>query len=115
VTATTVREALLAAAEEIEQRGWYQGNWYSGSSEYAHLQPPWCPKCVQGALCQAVTGWPVPIVDAAGFDLYIASLLVLEQVLGVSELGSWNDSEARTQDQVVAALRTAAEQAGPAS
>jgi hypothetical protein len=117
---TTVREALLAAAEVIERNGWCQGDFFDGS----HSDMPYqeCPVCMVGAINVVLLGQPdaSPGKRSDVFPMWRAALDAVARWIGatISEIdpedtllsiGDWNDAARRSDVDVVAALRAAAE------
>jgi hypothetical protein len=85
----TPSQVLRKAAEVIEEFGWIQGE-YGGADE---------GYCVDGAIQCAAHG---------AYDRFLARSLLCGY-LRASWLPLWNDAPERTKDQVIAALRAAAE------
>jgi hypothetical protein len=106
VTPDQIRAALLKAADLIEPEGrWTQGasarderGWKVSHHWYADEAVCFC---ATGAIERACLG-PGRLVDRA--------IDVLGMSLRVSNIPQWNDAEGRTQVEVVAALRKAAEE-----
>lgn len=91
----TTREVLLAAAALIERDGWTQG----GDGRDG------CRRCMQVALgdvCDVER-------SKSGVRLYISARDRLWAHLGITSGAQWNDAPERTADDVIAALRAAAE------
>lgn len=86
---------LRAAADVLERDGWTQG-------EYE--QPDGC-KCISGALRSVCGG-----IDTTDTDRYLSAWYALRPVIGRGAI-NWNDEPGRTADEVIAALRTAADAA----
>ena len=109
-----VATVLNAAADLIEPEGrWTQGTLARDKAGLAVYNPDdaeaYC-WCVAGAL-QHVTGggW-----SDADFDIYHASRRAVLVAVGMDENDSiaiWNDAPKRTQAEVVAAIRQAAQRA----
>ena len=92
----TTREVLLKAADIIEEKGWYQGNMIGPKGEL----------CMLGALNVA-----------SDYSLeYFNVRTVVRDHLHISvkdksfSLSNWNDAPERTKEEVIAALRGAAEE-----
>ena len=83
------RDALLKAAEIIEQRGWCQGLLESSSGQV----------CALGAMDM--------LEHSMEFD-WMRSLMALEIEIGSASIADWNDNPSRTQAEVLAAFRAAA-------
>jgi hypothetical protein len=92
VSAETPAGMLTAAADLIEQRGWCQRKFQDDDGRL----------CVEGAIYHGLA-----VLDRVCFD----AVRILRRHIGDDSLIRWNDQPGRTQDQVVAALRAAAEQA----
>lgn len=96
-----VRMLLLKAADEIEKRGWCQ----------YHLRDPHGQLCIAGAINVASSGDPY---WSAEHDPYAALALVTrslhaEGALSISKNAvEWNNTQARTKENVIGALRRAA-------
>ena len=91
----STRDVLLKAVDIIEDMGWWQGN----------LIGPHGERCVAEAIAEADS--------MVAPDAYAA----LRQHLGIGPddqfaIGHWNDAPERTQEEVIAALRGAAEAQG---
>lgn len=91
---SSVKDDLLKAADIIEERGWCQGNWKNGQGQL----------CILAALETATTerGRPNSLRPA---------IVAVKARIGIANgsLAQWNDSPFRTKDEVLAALRSAAE------
>lgn len=116
----TVADILTAAADLIEPEGaWIQGaharvrNYMGGFGHWSH--PRACGWCAAGAINKAAS-------EIVGYDdvrttygpTWQATLLFNESV-GVRMTADFNDAPKRTQAEVVAALRAAAEKARTAA
>lgn len=101
----TVPEVLARAADIIQQRGWHQG-WFIDRDTGA--------VCCVGAIRIAggLTATPIYDRDAAAHDLVLNARSRMFGHLKRS-VSVWNDEPGRTQAEVVAALRAAAEQVTP--
>jgi hypothetical protein len=113
--APTTTGILTGAATLIEELGWTQGDWTENG--WNDTRP--CPICVLAALNLAagrdpsatITGIVFAAACALATHLGLAHLLTGDDVHEalIEVLGSgWNDDHARTQDEVVQALRAAA-------
>lgn len=89
----TAAENLRAAADYIEEYGWFQGGYKDANGRV----------CMLGALAEIAPGQTSD--GEEGF---------LEEVIGSPFLGLWNDVRHRTQDEVLDALRAAADLADTA-
>lgn len=85
---STVRDDLIAAAVYIERRGHCKGNYFDGDRV-----------CALGALMETT----------AGSEAFGKAKEALRGQIGGQPIPAWNDAEARTQAEVVATLRAAAE------
>ncbi|MCP2339229.1 DUF6197 family protein [Actinomadura rupiterrae] len=117
-------EILLRAAEVIETRGWHQGTWFPDPLERkaAGWTRDTCPVCVLAAInigagnrtdfSTSFYDWEdVPTDPAYVAAVALADWLSLDldgDLLDVVGQG-WNDHPDRTQEEVTAALRCAAE------
>jgi hypothetical protein len=100
---TPIVKMFLDAADYIEQRGHYKGQYFKrGVYDYAGSIFP--PACLVGAMMAAVhidTGdEPPPIVNRG--ENY------MNDYLGVNDCTTWNDRPERTAEEVITALRGAA-------
>lgn len=86
----TAREILLAAADHLERYGWVK-NMRGG---------PGAPCCTVGAIAVACNN---------DEPLYSEACQVLREHLNVRRLTDWNDTRSRTADEVITAMRAAAE------
>jgi hypothetical protein len=83
--------AVLLKAAAIVERGWCQGAAVDIDGS----------RCLVGAFCLAS--------DGAALDVSCAASRALERVIGTVYCSQWNDAPERTQAEVVAALRHAAD------
>jgi hypothetical protein len=102
-----ISETLYRAADHIEQNGWYQGYFwpiprYAAEAPYTAGDP--C--CAMGAI--AVVEDVDPVCQTPDAMRYLAEHLGYEFAARVAD---WNDMPERTKDEVLAALRGAAERA----
>jgi hypothetical protein len=101
-----ISETLDKAADHIVAHGWYQGYyWPTGETLW---EPPYTegdPCCALGAI--AVVEGVDPANDVTDAMEFLAQHLG-ETATGVAD---WNDAGSRTKDEVLAALRGAAERA----
>ena len=86
-----MNEILTAAADLIEQDGWCQGSLQNDRGQH----------CIMGAISYAAADYSVP-------EYHAAVDAVVETVDAYSVV-RWNDQPGRTQAEVVAALRKAAQ------
>jgi hypothetical protein len=104
------REILLRAVEEIQNRGWCQGR-LKAVMRYI-TDPPDMPLgavCLTGAVRQASFDAVYADPRLPNFSPYNTALLMVCGVIGTKQIVSWNDQPGRTKEEVIAALRTAAE------
>jgi hypothetical protein len=85
---------LLDAADYVERHGWCQNEFQNGFGSV----------CIMGALLHVVQ-WPDHLQGRGITEI----LPRLTKYLGVTRLDNWNDAPGRTNEQVVAALRGAAQ------
>ena len=128
-------EVLDGAANILLRDGWLQGAYYASPSlaggdrseeEYERLRlvdleaNRSAPCCQAGAISRAAYGYAWLVADAgpptlgasearSKADFYMSQHL--KRALGVNSPICWNDDSGRTVDEVVAALRGAAESA----
>jgi len=96
----TVADILTAAADLIEPEGAWTQETYGVPAEggsYSCL-------CLYGAICEAIR------TAEADDRLEDRAFYTVRRLVGENPIG-WNDTEGRTQAEVVAALRAAAEKA----
>jgi hypothetical protein len=101
----TPEQALSAAADLIESRGWttrYYARNESGQSVCYRDDRAAC-YCAMGA---------IGAVANRDYDLDEAACNRLRRSLGIDSIAEWNDAPGRTAEEVVTALRKAAEGAG---
>jgi hypothetical protein len=99
---SAVADVLNAAADLIERDGWVQGRYQGPCGEH----------CMTDALIAACQVKEEKGEEAsAWWRLYGRAADALETGLGTRALPGWNDAPGRTQAEVVAALRAAAERA----
>lgn len=110
ISPSQIRVALLRAADYIEQHGWHQGGAYKGFCPQGNETPP---ACAYGAIRVALL--EDMHVEHVGYANLNAACRVVEDYLQLPEqkhyrrLPLWNDARDRTKDDVIAALRGAAE------
>lgn len=114
-------EILDKAADVIDRNGWIKGDWYE--PEERGDAPEDCPVCAGAAINIALEYAPdfdhddVDVDDGAAADAFSALLRqVVFETRGaptprnlIQDIAYWNDEDERTEDQVLAALRAAAE------
>ena len=98
---SAVANVLNGAADLIERDGWCQGRYLGPNGEH----------CVTDALLQAAGTQPGDSGAPGALVLYSDASLRLVAVVRDDRLSVWNDEFGRTQAEVVAALRAAAERA----
>lgn len=116
-TAPRLLQMVLLHAAMLVENGWTQGAYARDESgeSVVILAPDAAAYCVVGALTRAVAhvigGAPGSAVTT---DYQLAAITALRRG-GIRELqlAIWNDRTRRTQGEVVAALRTAADAAVP--
>lgn len=97
-------EVLLKAADLIEPEGaWTQGTSARAGAKAVKADDP-------SATCWCVVGALERVGSGANYDTVRRFLM---GVLGVRAIVPWNDAPERTQAEVVATLRAAAEQLSP--
>lgn len=105
-TGLSTAETLRAAADIIDQRGWYQGA-YIGPDDSV---------CLLGACYYAARTDPYDDAYSSSADgpaAYREAVAALADRLGVdvvAELGTWNDRQHRTAFQVTNLLRLVADE-----
>lgn len=106
-----ISEALYKAAGHIEEYGWYQG--YFWPDHEVGWEPPYVwgdSCCVLGAI--AVVEEVDPINQDTEAMKFLADHLGLKGVVsGSARVADWNDMSMRTKDEVLTALRGAAQRA----
>jgi len=118
-------EVLDKAADIIIRDGWMQGDFYlttNGSGRYWDEQEAKSAPCCQfGAINRAVWGYawaPSRVAEQwGGPNMWVAAKAegyinrYVQENLGLLGIGAvhWNDEDGRTAEEVVAALRAAAE------
>ena len=104
MTALKPSEVLAKAADLIEPEGaWTQNAYARGKSGR-----PVDPENKRYAVCWCAVG-AISRIAAAGSAPWWTARRPLERVIGQSCLPDWNDTPGRTQAEVVAAFRAAAE------
>lgn len=94
------KQALAAAADLIEQKGWLQGSYGSDRIGY----------CILGAINAVTDSWS----SDEGFATDMAACELLDDILerahgeGSGTVAIWNDHPGRTKDEVLQLLRHAA-------
>lgn len=97
----SVADNLNKAADLIEQRGWVRGALIDAHNRM----------CIRGAINMARTGDPVGW-DTHAEDRAVAEFLNLPEITFQSranDLAIWNNKKERKQEEVIAALRGAAQ------
>jgi hypothetical protein len=103
-TIPTPASLLNRAADILDERGWFQGN---------YMSPDGCV-CALGSLHLAaneLVGAPNRATFATGpeFEAALDRIYGALQSDSMDSIADWNDSEGRTKDEVQAMLRRAAE------
>jgi hypothetical protein len=98
-------DILDEAANVIERNGHHKGDYLD---EVEGKTPAGCPVDIYGAINVASFGQPVLTED---FDpgLAFPARRVMRKHLNTTALGAWNDAPDRTAEQVITALRDAAQ------
>lgn len=105
MTPTTVPEVLERAATILEDRGWYQGDFYPpGADERT------APVCAGAAIHVALGLHPLGDVKLSPTLVWDAGQYLADYV-GYVDVGDWNDRPERTRGEVLATLRAAAKEA----
>ena len=99
----TVSELLDDAADLIERTGWTQKTSARDADGTPCALNQGVAFCVIGAI-----NWADWVADR-DWDIGYHALDALEAVIGRRRIAAWNDAPDRTQGEVVAALRTAAQ------
>ena len=113
MSALTVSETLRAAADLIEPKGaWTQGRYWTDADGATYNDNPegalpvcWC---AIGALGEVGKVDPADL-SLRGHKVTDKAYKALVDTIGNSDVVWWNDSRNRTQSQVVAAFRAAAD------
>ena len=103
-----ISKVLSKAADHIEKHGWYQGYYWPSPTDYKWREPSYTegdPCCALGAI--AVVEGRDPVHEETAAMEFLAEHIG-ETTAGVAD---WNDAGSRTKDEVLAALRGAAERA----
>lgn len=125
MTPRDIAKVLRDAADVIERNGWTQDQLYDVEAEAAGKDPKDCPVCLMGAINVASFGDPswrgTPADFNEGAMKRLADWAALAAVDHLNDLyagtamepvlSDWNDAPNRTQDQVTAFLRAAADKA----
>lgn len=121
----TPADLLRMAALYLRRHGWHQGTYYAPTTD-----TPTPPACAAGAIGMAVAGRPLRLpflIPDADKETYHQALTALvdylddhEPMCAIDEDGflidehtspySWNDDPARTAEQVITALESAADE-----
>lgn len=124
MTAKTTAQILRDAADVIERNGWWQGDLYDTRAEVAGKDPKGCPVCLLGAINIAV--YDSPKWDETPSNLGVLAQCADQAIIAAVDhlidlyagtdmepiLPDWNDAPSRTQDEVTAFLRAAADKVG---
>lgn len=98
MTAPTVSDVLLAAADVLYRDGWTQGKAHGRDGSH----------CVAGAI-QIAAGLGLNAIALT--DGYMAAFRAFSDVVPGMWVAEWNDVPGRTADEVIHALKDAAERA----
>jgi hypothetical protein len=99
-----IRAVLLDAARLLEENGWCQ-------HDFQKCTPKGTRYCLVGAVNEVVNGIEMPSFEArCEFRDHVTE--AVKAAVGTKALFHWNDASGRTQAEVVAALRGAAEGLG---
>lgn len=110
-------EILDKAADVLEERGWWRGDYMPNINERQRLDVAVesCPVCLLGGLNVAVGNAPdEPIYIDTSPDAFEAARVLADRVgidlaISATRLGDkWNDAFDQTAEEVVRELRTAA-------
>ncbi|MGW1998533.1 DUF6197 family protein [Embleya sp. NPDC001921] len=108
MTTTHLPAVYRRAIQIIRINGWHQGGFVDVSAPYPFVD---CPVCAAGAIRLAVTGHPIQSQGSAVLEdaeQFLADHLGPSPAGAVSLIATWNDDPARTVDEVLAALESAA-------
>lgn len=107
----TTHDALMKAADAIERDGWYQHGYAPEPTEHRATSEG-LPKCVMGALYEAVSAplvWDADLATWCGMpDDATPAWELLAEYVGDPVVPDWNDAPERTAAEVVETLRAAA-------
>jgi hypothetical protein len=104
---------LRAAADIIERNGWHQGNYFLPDDP---KPPQECRVCALGAIHVAIHGQPwSPMFDSEQEDRTLKAFAAASRFVDGpwGSLVGWNDEPDRTAEEVIAALRGAADSIDP--
>lgn len=100
-----VSVVLRRAAQLIQERGWIQGDYYSGNSHTGRV-------CAEGAISAAISkeGRAHPhYLSSREQQLFSAAIFRVEgRFLDFGDLPGWNDASERSRDEVIGLLERAA-------
>lgn len=103
MTEKTTSEILAAAADQLEEHGWFQGGPYEGT--FGDL--PNIPVCLWTALHIVVNGCETTSDWSENDPIVSRCLDVVEDIVGMPPV-AWNEGRERTGQEVIAVLREAA-------
>lgn len=102
--------ALLEAANVIEAQGWTQGYYWDEEQARDGVSKHLCRVCAMGALHIAIYGSPdTRALQEQQGGVLSDCLQAIRKVIGRAMIAAWNDDDGRTEEEVVSALRRAAE------
>jgi hypothetical protein len=112
-----IPDSLRGGALYIERHGWRQNDMYERRIEDGRLVP-FPPVCAMGAIVMATCGTTLPApfaLDACWPAMRVLGEFLYPDAIDMAdsdlrdEIGSWNDADDRTTEQVTSALRAAAD------
>lgn len=115
----TAREVLNGAAKRLLDKGWIQGC-YALTAEARDFEGKKLPSGMPCGAAGDLIDTPVAQTDVIGALRQVGkrhpkavdeAKAALRREVGAENLADWNDDEARTVEQVVAALKAAAKRA----
>jgi len=101
----TPEEILHEAADIIRRDGWHQGSLDDGDKEHGAV-------CAVGAIDRAWSGNSQAMVEGNPVHYPVARRPAIERLMGAighQFIGTWNDAASRTVEDVLLALKQAAE------
>jgi hypothetical protein len=104
-------EILRGAKAVLQERGWYQGNYYNEGKAGFGIPVEECEVCLMGAINVAAGGSPDHIgIESGAVHEYITSILKARHESRV-KVAYWNDLKKRRVEDVLALLDVAIERA----
>jgi hypothetical protein len=101
--------ALLEAANVIEAQGWTQGYYWDIEQANSGIPVHLCRVCAMGALNIAIHGSPDDLAKGTGERVANECFAAVRKEIGRAMIAAWNDDDERTAEEVISALRRAAE------